>query len=360
MIKAQARSGRDVSIELMRVIAVFFVIFNHTGMDGYQLYAQCSPAQPAFWLYLAISVFCKFSVPLFFMISGALMLGREPEPLRVLWLRRILPMAAVLVLFSAVYYGVDVWKAGDVPDLLRFLQTIYQYHSAVKHHLWFLYFYIAYLIGLPFLQRMAQALEDRWFQYMILLSLVYGLLSMTDYLLGGAEFQMVPGLKPEWLLSNIVLYPCVGYYLGSRLQFLSGRAKHLCVWVNLCGILLSCGMTWYLGQTGESVTDERFIGVFSGFNALCVFVAVRSLVRRWQPAPALCRLICSAGGCVFGIYLVHVLLLESPFRDWLMDAIPRGVNSMLAAFMLCACVMAASWGIAFLLRKLPVIGRLLG
>lgn len=359
---ASAKSRQDLSIELMRAIAVFFVIFNHTGRDGYQLFAHYLPVQPAFWAYLAISVFCKFSVPLFFMISGALLLGREPEPLKKLWKKRILPVLVVLVLASAGYYGLETWKAGQTPDPLEFLEKLYRYHSALKYHLWFLYFYIAFLISLPFLQRMAQALEDRWYGYLIGLSAVYGLISMTDYLLGGPEFGMVPGLKPEWLFSSIVLCPCLGYFLQERFRPAKGHVKLL--WAcDLCAIAASCAMTWYVGATTGEMASELFMETFSWLNAVCVFVTVRYWMQHWKPDVWLSRLIRSAGSCTFGIYLFHPLLLGSPVRNWFIKTMTLhpggGVNYMLAAFLLCGCTMAVCWAVALLLKKLPVIEKLL-
>ena len=57
---------KNIYLEAMRVIAIFFVIFNHTGSNGYTLFSQEPIGSGKFWIYLFISVFCKFSVPLFF------------------------------------------------------------------------------------------------------------------------------------------------------------------------------------------------------------------------------------------------------------------------------------------------------
>ena len=58
--------NKRLDIELIRIIAVFFVIFNHTGTMGYFLFASYEPRSIQYWIYLFISVFCKISVPLFF------------------------------------------------------------------------------------------------------------------------------------------------------------------------------------------------------------------------------------------------------------------------------------------------------
>lgn len=75
VVMAGQGGGRLHYIEFLRVVACFFVIFNHTSIKGFFLFATADPGSLKFWLYLFISVFCKLSVPLFFAISGTLMLS---------------------------------------------------------------------------------------------------------------------------------------------------------------------------------------------------------------------------------------------------------------------------------------------
>ena len=100
--------NKRLDIELIRIIAVFFVIFNHTGTMGYFLFASYEPRSIQYWIYLFISVFCKISVPLFFMITGALMLNRKEESLRYLWKHRVLHICCILIIWSFFYYMVLV------------------------------------------------------------------------------------------------------------------------------------------------------------------------------------------------------------------------------------------------------------
>lgn len=66
-----------IHIECIRILAAYFVIFNHTGNDGFFLFAGYDRGSLPYWLYMFISVFCKISVPLFFMIAGALLLKKD-------------------------------------------------------------------------------------------------------------------------------------------------------------------------------------------------------------------------------------------------------------------------------------------
>ena len=83
-----AQNQRHLDIELIRIIACFFVIFNHTGEDGFFLFSRYDWKSISFWIYLMISIFCKCSVPLFFAVTGALLLEKEETAGR-LWRHRI-------------------------------------------------------------------------------------------------------------------------------------------------------------------------------------------------------------------------------------------------------------------------------
>ena len=91
-----SKHGRMLYIDVMRILAAFFVIFNHSG--GYFMFPQYVSDPPRYWGYLFLSVFTKFAVPLFFAISGALLLNRPQEPLRKIWFGRIFKFALILFL----------------------------------------------------------------------------------------------------------------------------------------------------------------------------------------------------------------------------------------------------------------------
>lgn len=97
------RERNLLHIECMRILAAFFVIFNHTEGNGYFLFAGCPRGSLSYWLYMSISVFCKISVPLFFMIAGALLLRKEVS-LPKIWREKIVRMVLALCIFSLVSY----------------------------------------------------------------------------------------------------------------------------------------------------------------------------------------------------------------------------------------------------------------
>lgn len=73
----KAEKSKILYLEALRILSIFFVIFNHTASNGFFLFSTYKSTDIQYWVYLFISIFCKFSVPMFFAISGALMLGKD-------------------------------------------------------------------------------------------------------------------------------------------------------------------------------------------------------------------------------------------------------------------------------------------
>lgn len=93
---------RRVYIDFMRICAVFLVMFNH--LPGYNLF-QISEGYKT-WIYTFLTMFTRINVPIFFMITGSLLLGRD-EGIGEIFRKRISKMIMVLFLFGAIFYFVS-------------------------------------------------------------------------------------------------------------------------------------------------------------------------------------------------------------------------------------------------------------
>ena len=128
---------RKLHLEALRIIAIFFVVLTHTGNRGFTYFTTLKPSV-GYFLAICIPLLCNICVPLFYMISGATMLGKEEPPAQI-WKRRIPKYLAVLVLATLVmylYYGIKKEKVLSVGD---FLITLYTKNVIAPY--WYLYSY---------------------------------------------------------------------------------------------------------------------------------------------------------------------------------------------------------------------------
>lgn len=198
------KENKKVYLEAVRIIAVLLVIFNHT--DGSFYYTL--PCNIVTYLYsLILTVICRMAVPLFFMVSGALLLAKE-ESLSDLFKKRIARMAMVLVAVSLLYYSFDMARGRiEAPGAGDFLSRLAG--NGIRESFWFLYTYICALLLLPFFRKAAPYLNKRLILYLVGLKAVFDLILPLIGLITGAAFSFDAGF-----VSGCYYYMFLGYYLN--------------------------------------------------------------------------------------------------------------------------------------------------
>lgn len=175
----QTANKRLLHIDVLKIIAIYMVLFNHTGSYGFVLFTI---EQYSFWypFYLFNAIFIKIAVPLFFMTSGALLLGKEESYVDILR-KRFLKYFLLLIVGSVVEYLYACLRMNhESISVAYFFKTLYTSKHATAY--WYFYAYLAYLLTLPFLRKLAKSLESKDYLWMILLYFVMRALSIFDFL----------------------------------------------------------------------------------------------------------------------------------------------------------------------------------
>lgn len=349
---------KDISFEIMRVIAIFFVIFNHTGNKGYLLFTQEELGSIKFWLYLFASIFCLFSVPLFFMISGALMLEREEPFVKII--KRVGKFLIVLFGISCIYYLFDI-IVGNKSEygLLDFLKLLYT--SQVSTHLWYLYAYIVYLLCLPVLRAIAKNLNEKYFMYLFGLWIVYNaVLPIIEFFAFNGAIHISGEFNIGWLFTRSVFYPLMGYYANNKMDIKKFESRiGLLIGVDVVCIGISAFMDYYKSVlTGEYT--ETFHASFIALHALVIFIVIKYWTTHSRVTEKLQKIILSAGASSFGIYLIHVLFLRMSYFGKCIDLLcEMGINALLSCYVGCVVVFGICWLIIFMAKKILILNRLI-
>ena len=226
---------KRLDYELMRILAIFLVVFNHTDNRGFFLYQVpgCSAVNAA--LSLLLATICKTGVPLFFMVSGGLLLHRQ-ESLKKLFCKRIVRMALVLVLFSSVLYGFWIhWGFVPNPGVKDFVRRILTEGISIPY--WYLYTYLGVLFLLPLLRPMAQNLSDQGYMWLFCvhfgffgviapLSSILKLEPLNQYFVTGLTVGTGAAGTP-FMAGQAVYYMLMGYYFAHRFSWEKLTVKRL-------------------------------------------------------------------------------------------------------------------------------------
>lgn len=367
---------KNLAFELMRIVAAFFVIFNHTGEDGFLLYAGYPDNSLQYWLYACVTVFCKMAVPLFFAVSGALLLGKRGESLATVY-RKVGRIAMVLVLWSLFYYSYDMYVSQQIvsPDtfFIEFLKKLYT--QELNGVFWYLYAYIGYLMTLPILREIASSLSTKTFLYLFGLALFcFAILPMTEYLLWQDNYNINSKILPSWLNYNfartgqIFVCPLLGYFLNEKTKnFWNLKRILLLNLANVFAVIFSIYMIHFKSLVYEMTvpTLDLFYSNFDLLGATTVFVTIQYVIKnRKQTAgkPLLKRLeqlTYSMGACSFGIYLMHSFVIGQTL-DRLLFPLRNSLhlNPMIAVLLYCGIVLAICYIVTLLLRHLPLLRKL--
>ena len=104
---------KRISLEIIRIIAICMVIFNHTGENGFEMF-RTAYGTPLWYLVILLDIVSKAGVPLFFMISGVLLLDKEETIKRAIYKKNIKVWCNNIIIFfyilcKTLYSSSRVW-----------------------------------------------------------------------------------------------------------------------------------------------------------------------------------------------------------------------------------------------------------
>ena len=340
---SKENKGRKLYIEILRIIAILFVLFNHTNNNGFFLFEKYEPNTFAFWVNLANSIFCSFNSCLFFMVSGALLLNKE-EDLTTIYKKRVLKYFCILICTSLVFMVSRSILLGKNYTILIFIRELYS--KGVEYHLWFLYAYIAFLMLLPVSRCIARNMDNKLFVYIIILHVFFRILPVIEYILWKSQVTLKSTIIATLPL-NTIFFPCVGYYLDHRVNIDHIGKKLILMWGGVMVLLGLCCYATYLrgmdmGRFGEDVS-QMFHSNINFLISMCIYLSLRYLSfvfkkRGYKVNKHLEQFIISISGCTFGIYLIHPMLKETGVFKRLLDILTGSSIPSLVSIWIYICI----------------------
>lgn len=344
------KANHKLYLESLRILAILLVMFNHTNIDGFMLFTQ-KTSSPFYLIYIIISLACKIAVPLFFMISGTLLLGKN-DTIQSVFTKR-LPRIVLALLFSATCYIVLL----PIPNMMiaKFFKTLYS--TDLVGSLWYLYAYIAILLILPFLQKMVQQLSTVHFYYLIALHfIILGILPIVQYFIQPNlylhRYLQIPIATPL-----TIFYFIIGYFIDRQKHLLGKKQLTLLGILAIISLLINAFVVMYhVKQVGISnlTTVERFHNTLFLFPTLFTFIAIKKLHLSIK-LPT--KLITYLGSLTFGIYLMERLLWSK--THVIFKLLQPLLPDILACFIWIFCAFLLGVIIVSLLKKVPFINKII-
>lgn len=325
---------KNYNLELIRMCSFMMVVLIHVTNYYCRAYGQISLDEYIFAM--ALDNIARISVPCFFMLTGALLLGRE-ESLEK-HAKRLLRFLIASIAWSLIYY---IWNRFvmhshyDVPILFE----------PMEQHLWYLYAMIAIYLVLPFYQVMCRHLNAAAERaLLVIITLAVSFNYLASFVRQEAYYDLpLVGDRPY------MFYIFVGYYLYKYRRKLPGRRLIAALLFALC-MLFNMGLTLYRTIATGAYWDRMMeyanpVLALAAAMFFCLLMNMRD--GKWLPGPFTQKLINLFCGCSFGIYLSHILFLDT-YKRFIKAA---DISAYIAIPPLTAAIILLSFAFVWLLRK---------
>jgi surface polysaccharide O-acyltransferase-like enzyme len=293
-------------MDALRVISALSVVLIH-AVNPVSFSYTFVPAS-AWWLSNVLNVIGRASVPLFVMLSGALLLSpsRQQEPASLMFKKRLLRIIVIYLLWSAIYF---LWRATGLHQTLSYEVVLDSLLAGTPgEQLYFLPLIAGLYIVTPLLRAAIWSLPLRhvwWYTGIaVLMSAVWQYIGS------------LPGHAPSYNVINQFV-PFVGYYLlGFTLTQTSYRPPRWVIWtLYLAGIAIPSLATYLFVSRTIPVPTPYYMYDFLNPFIVAQATGAWLIAQRYYPRfseryPSIHRWIHLVAGATLGLYLIHLIVLQ--------------------------------------------------
>lgn len=329
-------------IDMLRIIACFLVVLNHTPGYVASFVHEEGEISLVVIIHLFVAMVVKIGVPVFFMISGSLLLGKDHQIERVL--KKTAKFFLILLVFSAV---AKIVNTGSL-YLPGFIRTFASAEVDGAGPYWYLYAYIGLLLILPFLSFITSHMDLKLVNYLVALRLVIAgflpMLFLFANIATGSDMHLAAEFNPALVVVDCIFYPLVGYGVDKLIRAASLKGKGIkLMFILLFGtIALEGFLTWLAG----------FGNVFTGFDffiAISLFLIIKYMFETRPISKCFEVVVTTVGPLTFGIYLLDPIIgnIMEPYVHRLYPIVP---SLLLVSVIHCIISMVVNGGITYIWR----------
>lgn len=328
---------KDYGLELIRNISFIMVMLIHIANYFCRAYGRISSHEYLFAL--VINTFSRVSVPCFFMITGALLLGRQESVSKCL--KRAKHFAIVLVVWSFFYYLFNTYYTKQPWQWTLFLD------DPAEDHLWYLYVLIPVQIMLPFLQAMCRGMDEKLEHAFAIIGTVWVfVLHLLTYTSSDFYFDL-----PIFDGRSYIYYLYMGYYVMKYHHRIFKNIKILA----LTFITSTVGNIIFVYLYSSLINDhyERTLEygnplvIISSIAFFLLIITLNERYLKWSAKSK--KLMDFAASYSFGIYLVHIMFLDI----YKMNVTANQYSVYLSIPIVFIMILVASLCVIYLIRQLP-------
>ena len=321
-------TARKVYIERLRIMSMIGVVGIHIFLAAVTTFDQKQGYYYA--LTYCLRGLLHFAVPVFFMISGALMLNPQ------------------MLLIDEVSMG-QFFNTKSI-NLAMFWDSFANMLSGnTWDHMWYMYALMGAMLMIPVMRAIVKHFGDDEMKFFLIVGVLFlCVLPIVKYYLKFSFGVELP------FSSVYCLYMLVGYWIDSKKLRISSRAAVVIIAVSAL-IIIASQVAYTVFDLPTKILVEYDSIIVAALSA-ALFALFKNNEEKMQEkgVSEFAQLLSS---CSFGVYILHMLWINVIYK--LIKLNPFKFEPVIVTVGLWAVVVAASVLTTFVLKKIPLVRKML-
>lgn len=344
-------NNKKISIEYIRVIAIIMTITIH--VSNIYIYAFDEISDGYFLTSVIYNSLSRLCVPLFFMISGALIINKEYS--RKKYFQKIIKFILLLIFWSLFYY---IQKNGfSFENIGTVLVNSFFNAEMTSRHLWYMYAIISVYIALPFIQNMCKNLSKELENLFLILWIVLSGISVIA--IPVARYITKSNIEIDYPIPLINAAYYLGYFICGHILYkrfadvnFNKQKNAICLLVYSVCTFITAFFTYFISIKADRFFDAMtwYKSIFTVLATIAIFLLIIANKNFFKS-----EFILKISRHTFGIYLTHIFffnIMKKCFDITLFNPIITIPVATLSLYII-------SLIICMLLSKIPYVKKLI-
>lgn len=308
-------------LDILRIFAISVVIMAH-GLNRVYTFtpkATSTIALKSLLFGTTLRVLGGQSIPIFFMLTGYLILGREfktKEDIFGFWKKKLLPLVVCYEIWLLIYQLFDVFILKNKFNVIKYIYGIFGMSKSVMSLMWYMPYIIGIYFVIPFLSILVHNVSPK----PILIAI--GAAFVINYFVPNVNILL--GLNKVTELNNQFyagflggwsgFYLIIGYYIRQYAEprLLESSKKSLITIVlaitSLATLLINGAfMAWLLRHNYDCLTSDQYKYLLAPINGIAFFLLILTIAEKIPGS----KLWNELGEISFGLYFLHYPIVIS-------------------------------------------------
>ena len=334
---------RSLSLDCIRIAAILAVIMIHTAMN----FVSYDINSLAYMWGNIFDSLARVGVPLFIMVSGALMLDEEKDiSVKRLFSKYILNIVLLFIVWSVIYMIPTTVNLILNGQAITFYYIVNEFLTG-GFHMWYMIIIIGLYLIVPVLRLFVKKENSNIIAYIILVSLFFMFLpvllkSLSEFdnvflflykQLARFEYEFI-GIFPTYFI--------MGWYV-KHVGIKYKKTIYLSAIISVLAIIL---LVQFTGNYQDAYSNGNIlvflysVGVFTFINDVCKNKTSGKIIEKLS-------------NLTFGVYIIHIIVL------WTTNIFFDNIEITLLSIMIRFCLITViSFTGSYIMSKIPGIRKL--